>query len=125
MTTASYRVIADSGGNRYCFVCELTGALFYTNERYLAEDPQQELQRAWEAEGRKHFNRCHKCGRWVVDAGYNPIVLECVECAPFEYEARYCKSCGVRVRDGSRKCPSCGNSLYYKGVAAYDTSSEA
>lgn len=122
--TADYRLLPAQGGNRYCFLCAVTGAQFSTDRVYQADDGAQELLLAWQTEGRSHFNQCHKCGRWVFDAAYNPEVLECIECAPFECEARYCKSCGVRVPAGSRTCPACGKPLYYEGVNAHDAEAQ-
>lgn len=122
---AAYKTVAAPGGNRYCFQCGITGAQFQTDGIYHADDPEHEALLAWEAEGRKHFNQCRRCGGWVVDVAYNPVVLECIECAPFEDEARYCKSCGVRVPTGVRICPSCGKRLYYEGVNAYDAKAKA
>ena len=58
---------------------------------------EQELLLAWEKEGKKHFNICHKCGKFVINAVYNPEGAECVECAPFEAEAKFCKTCGAKV----------------------------
>ncbi len=114
--TAEYQVIPDGDGSRYSFFCGVTGARFCTERAYRADSPGQELLLAWENEGRGHFNLCRRCGRWVVDVAYNPEVLECVECAAFEDEARFCKTCGARVPAKARICPACGASLYYEGV---------
>lgn len=122
--TAEYRLVPVEEGNRYRFFCAVTGAGLCTQEDYRAASPEQELLLAWEREGRSHFNQCRKCGRWVFDVAYNPEVLECIECAPFECEARYCKSCGVRVPVGSRICPACGKPLYYEGVDAHDAEAQ-
>ena len=113
--TASYKIITDSGGNRYRFYCELSGALACTTKPIRAKRPEEELQIAWEKVGRKHFNLCHKCGRWVIDSVYNADVLECVECAPYESEPQYCKNCGVKIEKPSRICPACGHKLVYEG----------
>lgn len=114
--TAEYQVIPDADGSRYSFFCGVTGARFCTERAYRADSPGQELLLAWENEGRRHFNLCRRCGKWVVDVAYNPEVLECVECAAFEDEARFCKTCGARVPARARICPACGASLYYEGV---------
>lgn len=124
--TACYEALkAEDGRNRYCFFCGVTGGRFSTEQTYLEQTPQQELLAAWQREGRAHFNQCRKCGRWVFDAAYNPEVLECIECAPFELEARFCKFCGARVPVGSRTCPACGKMLYYEGVSDNDAENEA
>ena len=58
--TAIYKIITDSGGNRYTIFCDLTGALVCTTKKtYKADTPEQELLLAWEKEGKKHFNICH------------------------------------------------------------------
>lgn len=116
--TAEYRVLAEQDGCRYSFLCAVTGAQFRTEGCYRAEDPEQQALLAWEAEGRGHFNQCRKCGRWVFDIAFNPEVLECIACAPFEAQARFCKTCGARVPPHGRTCPTCGKALYYEGVDA-------
>lgn len=123
-TTAAYQLLPEENGNRYSFQCGVTGARFSTGQTYHADSPQQEVMLAWQAEGRAHFNQCQRCGKWVVDAAYNPLVLECVVCAPFEEEARFCRSCGARVQECMRMCPACGASLYYEGVGACDAKIE-
>lgn len=115
---ASFKIIAEPEGNRYCFMCGITGACFYTKNTHCAETPEEEAVLAWEAEGKRPFNQCHKCGRWVVDAAFNPEVLECVACAAFEDEPEYCKFCGAKVTVHGRKCSVCGRSLYYEGAEA-------
>ena len=113
--TAAYKVISDAGGNRYKFYCEVSDALACTTEPIRAKTPEEELQIAWETVGRKHFNLCHKCGRWVIDAVYNADVLECVECAPYEAEPNFCKNCGIKIEKPARICPACGHKLVYEG----------
>ena len=39
--TARYKVIADSGGNRYSFFCDITGALLHTTDPIQAETQEQ------------------------------------------------------------------------------------
>ena len=46
---------------------------------------------------------------------YNADVLECVECAPFEVEAKFCKNCGVKIQEPNKLCPVCGKPLSYYG----------
>lgn len=50
------QVIADSGGNRYKFFCDLTGARFSTTRAYNEADLDTELELAWETEGKKIFS---------------------------------------------------------------------
>lgn len=50
--TAAYKIITDSGGNRYKFYCDLTGALLCTTKSYHADTPERELELAWNTEGK-------------------------------------------------------------------------
>ena len=113
--TAAYKMISDAGGNRYKFYCEMSGALACTTEPIRAKTPEEGLQIAWETVGRKHFNLCHKCERWVIDVVYNADVWECVECAPYEAEPNFCKNCGIKIEKPAGKCPACGHKLVYEG----------
>jgi len=114
--TATYQVLVDGGGYRFMFYCDLSGAhVCSTKERYYGDTREEALQEAWQAEGRNHFNHCRRCGRWISVAMYNVEVLECVGCAPFEVEAKFCKYCGVRIGDPTKPCPACGKPLAYYG----------
>lgn len=113
--TAAYKIISENGGNRYSFFCELSGRLVCTTGVYYASNPDGELTAAWESEGKENFNVCHKCGRWVDSIVFNPDVLMCVDCAPFEEEARYCKRCGAKTNEGDVDCSECGRRLLYGG----------
>ena len=113
--TASYKLIADAGGNRYQFFCDLSGALACTTEPIRADTPEEALMIAWKREGRQHFNQCHKCGRWVSDVMYNADVMECVDCAPWENVPKFCPQCGKRLASPERFCSKCGAKLLYEG----------
>lgn len=113
--TAAYKIVPDLRGNRYQFYCDVSGALMCTTRLYKSDDPEKERILAWEAEGKQYFNLCHKCGKWVMDAVYNPEVFECTDCAPFEHETRFCKFCGVKVDEDVRFCPACNKKLHYEG----------
>lgn len=113
--TADYKIIADSDGNRYKFYCDISGAHICTTKPYHADTPEEELKLAWENEGKAFFNLCHRCGKWVIAAVYNPEVFECTDCAPFEHETGYCKYCGSRVAADVRFCPICKKKLHYEG----------
>lgn len=114
-TTATYKIVAVSDGNRYKFYCDVSGACACTTKPYKADTPEEELKLAWENEGKTHFNLCHKCGKWVIDVVYNPEVFECTDCAPFEHETNFCKFCGAKVNDDMRFCPVCNKKLHYEG----------
>ena len=114
--TATHKVLGDGGGHRFMFYCDLSGAHICTTKKIYYGDTQAEaLQAAWQTEGRNHFNQCRKCRKWVSLAMYNVDVLECVGCAPFEAEAKFCKSCGAKIADQTQLCPSCGKPLVYYG----------
>ena len=112
---AAYRVVADAGGNRYRFYCDLSGALVWTTKPYQADNPEEELLLAWEQEGKEQFNACHKCGKQVSNAMFNVEALECVACAPIEAEAHFCKHCGTKIEEPTKPCPACGKPLVYYG----------
>ena len=111
--TARYKIIAGTEGNRYQFFCDLSGALVCTSEPVFLDKPEQELNFAWESEGKKHFNKCQKCGRWISDTVYNVETLECVECTPWEEEPSYCPHCGEKAQIGDIFCAKCKNRLRY------------
>ena len=114
-STAAYKIVSDSGGNRYQFFCDLTGALLCTTQIFNDDDPDHALMLAWETEGKNYFQFCHKCGKWVMDAMYNADALECVACAPWENTPQYCKFCGTKVSASDFVCPKCGEILIYGG----------
>ena len=82
--TATYKYSADSGGRRYSFYCDVSGAIVCSTEPIKLKTLDEELQMAWKMTGENCFNRCRKCGRWVIDSLYNPEKLECVVCSPWE-----------------------------------------
>ena len=116
--TAAYRIITDAGGNRYRFFCDLSGAAMCTTQPVMAETQEEELMLAWESEGRKHFNLCHNCGKWVSDAMYNADVSHCVECTPWESLPRFCSECGEKISTEDTYCRRCGSKLQYREVTA-------
>ena len=77
--------------------------------------PEAELEKAWQSEGIRNFNRCVKCGRWVNTVMFNPDVLMCVDCAPIETAPNFCPHCGARVKENTDKCELCGKKLIYEG----------
>ena len=98
----------------------MSGALVCTSQYVQSVFPDDELMIAWKTVGEQHFNKCHKCGKWVIDAMYNAEVLECVECAPYEEEPMYCKHCGIKIEKISNKCPECGMPFLYEGGVGQD-----
>ena len=116
--TAKHKIVTDGGGYRFIFYCDVSDAhVCTTGQIYQGDSEEEALLAAWQAEGREHFNRCHKCGKWVIDAVYNAEVLECVECAPYEAEPKYCKNCGIKIEEPVKVCPSCGGRLIFDGWA--------
>lgn len=114
--TAAYKIISDSGGGRTVrFFCEASGMLLCTAAPIRAASEEEALRIAWEREGKKHFNLCHKCGRWVSAVMYNADTLECVDCSPWENAPKFCKICGVKVAFGDVYCHECGAKLRYGG----------
>ena len=119
--TATYKIISDTDGNRYKFFCDLSGALVCTTAKtYKADTPEEELMRAWDEEGKKHFNPCHKCGKLVIDAMFNPDVLTCVKCTPIEEYPDFCPKCGTKTSDSAYFCHMCGSVLLYEGEYEYE-----
>ena len=114
--TAKYRVIADSGGSRYRFFCDVSGMALCTTKPIRGNTQEEELKTAWETEGRQHFNRCAKCGKWVSDPMYNADTLQCVDCAPWQEKPNYCSHCGIAISLSDRYCNACGTRLRYGEV---------
>lgn len=114
--TAKYRVIADSGGSRYRFFCDVSGMALCTTKPIRGNTQEEELKTAWETEGRQHFNRCGKCGKWVSDPMYNADMLRCVDCAPWQEKPNYCSHCGIAFSPSDRYCNACGTRLRYGEV---------
>ena len=113
--TAEYKMIHTEKGNIYQFFCERSGRLECTTKPYREKTPEAELESAWQTEGIHYFDRCSKCGRWVDSVMFNPDVLMCVDCAPIEEEANYCKRCGAKAEKGAAVCSQCKRPLLYGG----------
>lgn len=113
--TANYKIIVDASEKKYRFFCDVSGALICEVNSGYADDPEEDLRIAWETEGKKHFNQCLKCGRWISDVMYNADVLECVECTPWENVQNYCFKCGVKITKQEIFCSRCGVRLRYEG----------
>lgn len=113
--TADYAVVSKDGKKRYQFFCDLSEAFVCQSDFISADTPEKELMKAWEEFGKANFNYCHKCGKWVIDAMYNPDVLTCVQCTPIEEYPEYCPQCGAKTQDPSFFCHMCGFKLLYGG----------
>lgn len=113
--TADYKIVSGNEHNTYKFFCGISGALVCTTGPIRADTMEEELQLAWESVGKGYFNFCHKCGRWVCDAMYNPDVLTCVDCTPLEAAPLYCQHCGEKVPSTDSFCRKCGSRLKYGG----------
>lgn len=114
--TARYIVIPSSEGNLFRFFCEISGANVCTTKPIKAETREKELKIAWETEGKKKFNFCIKCRRYVSDAMYNPDVCQCVDCAPWETFPNFCGHCGEKIPTRENYCRKCGARLLYGEV---------
>lgn len=115
LKTARFETVKKTDGNVYRFFCEASGAAVCTTLAIKAETAEEELRIAWETEGEKYLNLCHKCGRWVSNAMYNADVLDCVDCTPWEDPPQYCPNCGTRVLPYDIYCENCGIRLQYGG----------
>lgn len=113
--TAAYRILQDSGGMRFRFFREVSGAAICTTAPTQLQPVETALNRAWFSEGREYFSLCHRCGRWASDLMYNPNTLQCVDCSPWEERPAFCPHCGARVQEERTFCPACGKRLQYGG----------
>ena len=118
--TAKYKILVGADGNRYRFFCASSGMALCTTKPIRAETQEAELRIAWESEGKYHFNKCTKCGRYISDAMYNADVLKCVDCVPWEKKPRYCAQCGKELPSSpnSKYCKDCGAKLRYGEAVA-------
>ncbi len=122
--TASYKVTADSGGYVFRFFCDSSGELGCVTVPIQADTEDAALDIAWETEGKRHFNHCDKCHRYVSSAMFNLTAGQCVDCAPWEDAyPNFCHRCGVRLKEPEAPfCPVCGARLLNTGQAEEVTS---
>ena len=113
-TTARFEIVSGNKGNVYRFYCGLSNSIVCEIGPLKNDSPEKELMLAWE-EGRKFFNQCHKCGKWIIGAMYNPDVLNCVSCSPIQNIPNFCPKCGVKVNKNAIFCHICGEKLMYGG----------
>ena len=114
--TAGYKIITDSGWNRYRFFCDLSGMALCTTGPIRGNTQDEELQIAWLTEGKQYFNRCTGCGKWVSDLMYNADTLQCVDCTPWQQKPNYCIRCGKKIPTSDTFCRMCGSRLFYGEV---------
>ena len=118
-TTAAYRVAIEPGGGRsFHFYCDISGELGCITAPVQAETEEAALALAWEREGRREFNHCPKCGRYVSSAMFNVNAECCIDCAPWEDEyPAFCHHCGHKLSEAdARFCPRCGARLLVGGT---------
>ena len=108
--TARCSMIAKEQYVQFRFYCDLSGALICTIQRRHGSS----VMDAWESEGKRFFNRCRKCGRWVSDPMYNADTLQCVDCSPWEEQPAFCPQCGMKMEAEGTFCPGCGARLRYR-----------
>lgn len=102
------------------FSANCRGCLSVPQERIMQTISRQSFRQHGKAEGKKNFNSCHLCGRWVDSIVYNPDMLMCVNCAPLEEGAKYCKHCGAKAKNRDIICFVCGKKLLYGGADESD-----
>ena len=78
--TAKHAMLSADGWFAFQFYCDLCQNA-YTIGRIISPSPDEALAIA-AAEARRHFNRCHRCDKWICDACYNADEMECAECRP-------------------------------------------
>ncbi len=110
---ASYKIINDACGIRYCFFCELSGARVFETKTMKKPHSSEAFEKAWQI-AKPEFNRCEKCGRFVCDTMYNADTLMCVDCSPWENPPKFCKHCGKAVERENIFCTNCGTALRYE-----------
>ncbi|MDR3085806.1 MAG: hypothetical protein LBU47_05770 [Christensenellaceae bacterium] len=75
-----YALVGVESGYRFRFFCALCGA--NRTSGWISAASEADARLFAEAEARRFFNGCHKCGRWICDEHYNADEMMCVECAP-------------------------------------------
>ncbi|MEA5059947.1 MAG: hypothetical protein EOM66_00190 [Clostridia bacterium] len=108
--TAPFQVLPSVSGNRYVFLCELSGAPVYTTDP-VPEPDAAKAEAIARKQARPYFNRCAVCGRWVGDECYNIDEMKCVVCAPSTFSAYPCPACANLVSKEDRYCTHCGKKV--------------
>jgi hypothetical protein len=78
--TARYTMIGEDGGFRFRFYCQLCEEGHLTG--LISAGSFDEAFQIACSQAKRHFNGCHRCGKWVCDAHYNEDEMMCSNCAP-------------------------------------------
>lgn len=78
--TSKSSMVVQGETFQFAFVCDLCDGSYITRP-IRASSAKEALEQA-RLEARRHFNRCHCCGRWICDDHYNEDVMMCTACAP-------------------------------------------
>lgn len=112
---AKFSVTEENDGRVYTFFCDLSGAAVWKTKPISAPAQSVADELAW-SEAKRNINSCHRCGRNVIDALYNPETMECVRCSPWQKPPVYCSSCGARLAENDLYCEVCGHKIRQEGV---------
>ena len=77
---ANYMCVGVEGGYRFRYFCALCNWHYETVQ--ISAVSEKEARIIAEQEARRHFNGCHKCGRWICEQHYNVDEMMCIKCAP-------------------------------------------
>jgi len=116
--TQRYKTHRTANGFGFTFYCDLCEKPFSTDiiVTYSYTEAFQQAQ----VMAKLHFNKCHKCGKWVCDEHYNKNVMMCIECQPkgeaVEIARKIkaispliCRRCGYEIEEENCFCTKCGN----------------
>lgn len=118
--TQKYKTYRTANGFRFTFCCDLCEKSFDT-KTITTYSFAQAFQQA-QAIAKLHFNKCHKCNKWVCDEHYNENVMLCIECKPKNGKTTFvkisradppliCRKCGFEIETGNCFCIRCGNRI--------------
>lgn len=116
--TQRYKTHRTANGFGFSFYCDLCEKSFNTDiiATYSFAWAFQQAQ----VIAKLHFNKCHKCGKWVCDQHYNENVMMCIECQPKDEAVKIvkkakaglsliCRKCGSEIETGNCFCTKCGS----------------
>ena len=101
------------------FSANCRGCLSVPQERIMQTISRQSFRRHGKRRARKILIYATYAA-WVDSIVYNPDMLMCVNCAPLEEGAKYCKHCGAKANNGDIICLVCGKKLLYGGADEND-----